>query len=126
MTTQREAELELENLRLRKALGLNEPVRNPKYPWRPSRAWENCPACFERFDLDTCDHCGSGYADEYIPATPPSTEALASLVEKVEKLTLLAAAECAVHAGALGRDGTAYKRIVAMPTGNIKLEDLLK
>ena len=41
-------------------------IRNPKYPWKPSYAWDHCPACFENWSLDKCDHCGSGHPDEYI------------------------------------------------------------
>ena len=48
-------------------------IRNPKYPWKPSHGWDNCPGCFEQFDLKTCDHCGSGHPDEYVEVEPPPT-----------------------------------------------------
>lgn len=39
-----------------------KPNYNPKYPWRPSFAWDKCPKCFENFDFDfKCDNCGNGY-----------------------------------------------------------------
>ena len=45
---------------------------DPKYPWRPSYAWDSCPGCFENFDFDfKCDHCGCGHAD-YDPSGPKS------------------------------------------------------
>lgn len=37
---------------------------DPKYPWRPQYPWDNCPVCFENFDLSCkCSHCGSGHSD---------------------------------------------------------------
>lgn len=38
---------------------------DPKYPWRPKYYWDNCPKCFEHFDIPIvpCDNCGSGHKD---------------------------------------------------------------
>lgn len=33
------------------------------YPFKPAHAFDNCPACFENFDINfKCEHCGSGHA----------------------------------------------------------------
>ena len=60
-------------------------------------------------------------ADEDL-STPPSTTALQGLIEKVERRTI---ERCAreVGDGIFGHDECA-KEIRALPTGNLKLEDL--
>lgn len=46
---------------------------DPKYPWRPLYSWDKCPCCFENFQLDKCDRCGSGH-DDYDAGRPDIPE----------------------------------------------------
>lgn len=40
---------------------------NPNYPWIPKYYFDQCPACFENFDLEyKCDHCGPGHPDDLL------------------------------------------------------------
>ena len=96
MTTKREAELELENLRLRSAL-------------------ENTKQYVGFMAIQQIDK---------LLSTTPSTEALAELVEKVEELTLEKAADIAWEMYSNGPEAV-DQTIRSLPTGNIKLEDLL-
>ena len=115
MTAQREAELELDNLRLRDAVkwALANITEEP-YEW-------------------TCEEDSDAHrAALELVATEPSTEALSALAEKVQKLTI---ERCVSEADRQGIDepyGHAKFRCAniaaelrALPTGNIKLEDLL-
>ena len=110
MTTKREAELELEVLRLRSALEIIAGIR-------------------------PCVDVLLGNADiaKLVLSVNVSAKALTALVEKVEKLTIERCASAYAEetrtwkawpqAGAAMRQGS--KAIRALPTGNIKLEDLL-
>lgn len=111
MTTKREAELELENLRLRIVLGRLARLGNG-----------------DNFG----NSVGNCIAREALDFAPP-TEALTELVEKVERLTIERCASAYAEetrtwrawpqAGAAMRQGS--KAIRALPTGTVKLEDLL-
>lgn len=50
-------------------------IRNPKYKWKPAYFGDRCSACFENFDLDKCDNCGSGHDDEFIDTEPLKVQA---------------------------------------------------
>ena len=62
-------------------------------------------------------------ADEAL-STPFTPTALHELIEKVEKMTIERCAEKLLSIGALG-DGDFLAAIRALPTGQIKLEELL-
>ena len=64
-----------------------------------------------------------GKADKAL-STPFATTALNELIEKVEKMTIERCAEKLLSIGALG-DGDFLAAIRAIPTGQIKLEELL-
>ena len=111
-TSMREAELELENLRLRSMLQ-------------------------ELVDLMEDTRCGNYKPDSFTcqPAfealsTPPSTQALAALVEKVEKLTIERCIDICDPEGYPNEDDKHMVHecrlaIRALPPGQLKLEDLL-
>ena len=117
MTIKREAELELDNLRLRDAVkwALANITEEP-YEW-------------------TCEEDSDAHrAALELVATEPSTEALAALVEKVQKLTIEQCAKAVWNSKpsqkAIDEVPAAYQlaalaAIRALPTGQIKLEDLL-
>ena len=110
MTAQREAELELDNLRLREALSSIRRYGNDTLSGRidgiDDRNWQR-DGVMEM----------TRRAREAMDDTPPPTKALSTLVEKVEKLTI---ERCANGCG-----GAYAAELRTLPTGQIKLEDLL-
>ena len=73
--------------------------------------------------LDHVSNVSCGKVQEAL-ALQPSTAALPELIEKVEKRTIDLCAEKLLSIGALG-DGDFLAAIRAIPTGQIKLEELL-
>ena len=141
---QEKAELELENLRLRNVLRITHELYanasggyglyRPENPHNYSPDLEQCSKEEIEAHSQACEDYAAGrqikneswgigtYCDEFKPAvellsTPPSTEALAALVEKVEKLTI----ERCANVGCV----CSTAPISTLPTGQIKLEDLL-
>ena len=126
MTAQREAELELDNLRLREALSSIRRYGNDTLSGRidgiDDRNWQR-DGVMEM----------TRRAREAMDDTPPPTEALSALVEKVEKLTIERCAEqvtdslceCCWTEDQHAAVEHAETAIRALPTGQIKLEDLL-
>ena len=145
-------ELELENLRLRNVLRITHELYvnasvgygfyRPDDPHNYSPDLEQSSKEEIYAHSQACEDYAAGrpirneswgigtYCDEFKPAvellsTPPSTEALAALVEKVEKLTIERCAVAADKETAAEKDSVFGRAIRSLPTGSIKLEDLL-
>ena len=116
MTTQRELELEAEIVRLRKALRKS---REALQFANDSPGGGISDTIWMMHDPETL----FDFMDEAL-SSPASTAALNELIEKVEKRTIERCAEKLLSIGALG-DGDFLAAIRTLPTGQIKLEELL-
>ena len=114
----REAELELEIARLREALN------DERECWSDIAAYDQNPEWWRLFAKQAVRRI------EQALSTPPSTTALQELIEKVERRTIERCAELLSNVSLPDLysqpciDET-VDEIRALPTGNLKLEDLL-